>query len=175
MYIMSRSTIEDLKARRSVRAFKEDQVKAEDLDAILDAAAYAPSGGKSTVMVAVQDRAVRDKLEELNAAVLKNPDAKPFYGAPTVVAVLGDAAKPTLVEDGSLALGNLQNAAHALRVGSCWIHRAKEVFESPEGKALLDQWGLKGEYRGIGFCVLGYPAGPLPPAALRNADCVIRV
>jgi nitroreductase len=169
--------LEDLKTRRSVRAFKTEQIKDEELDAILDAATFSPSGAghQAAVIVAVQDKAVRDKLEELNAAVLKDPKAKPFYGAPTVIAVLVDTTKATPIEDGALVLGNLQNAAYAIDVGSCWIHRAKEVFESPDGKALLEKWGVKGSYLGVGFCIIGYAAAPSSPPAPRKPGYVIKV
>jgi nitroreductase len=174
---MSKSTLEDLKTRRSVRGFKEEQIKDDELDAILETATFSPSGAghQAAVIVAVQDKATRDKLESLNAEVLKDAKAKPFYGAPTVIAVLVDTTKATPVEDGSLVLGNLQNAAYAIGVGSCWIHRAKEVFESPDGKALLEKWGIKGDYRGVGFCILGYAAGPLPSPAPRKQGYVIKV
>ncbi|MDR1129072.1 MAG: nitroreductase [Treponema sp.] len=174
---MAKTTLEDLKNRRSIRAFKSDPVKDEDLDVILEAGTYAPSGGnqQSAVIVVVKEKAVRDRLEELNAGVLKDPKAKPFYGAPLVLAVLVDQSKPTPVQDGSLVLGNLQIAASAIGVGSCWINRAKEVFEGPEGKAFLEKWGLKGDYRGVGFCILGYPEGAAPQPAPRKAGYIVRV
>jgi nitroreductase len=127
------------------------------------------------VIIAVQDKATVTKLEELNAAVLKDPKAKPFYGAPVVLAVLADKTKVTPVEDGSLVLGNLQNAAYAIGVGSCWIHRAREVFESPDGKALLAKWGVVGDYVGVGFCILGYAAGDEPKAAPRKTGYIVKV
>jgi nitroreductase len=174
---MSKSTLEDLKNRRSIRSYKPDPIKDEDLDAILEAGTYAPSGAnhQAAVIVAVQDKATVAKLDELNAAVLKDPKAKPFFGAPAVLAVLVDKTKATPLEDGSLVLGNLLNAAYAVGVGSCWIHRAKEVFESPDGKALLAKWGLKGDYVGVGFCILGYPAGDAPKAAPRKAGYIVKV
>jgi nitroreductase len=175
---MSKSTLEDLKARRSIRSYKPEQISDEQLDQILEAGTWAPTGGgsQSPVIVAVQDKGIIEKLEKLNADVLKNPAAKPFYGAPTVVAVLVDKTKPTPVEDGSLVLGNLQNAAWALGVDSCWIHRAKEVFESEEGKELLKEWKLdSGAYLGVGFCLLGYGNGPRPSAAPRKEGYVIKV
>ena len=100
-------------------------------------------------------------------------DTDPFYGAPTVIVVLADRSRPTWVEDGSLAMGNLMNAAHALGLGSCWIHRAREVFDSLEGQALLHQWGLEGTYAGVGHCLLGYPAADLPPAPPRKPGRVV--
>ena len=89
--------------------------------------------------------------------------------------VLADAAAFTAVEDGSLALGNLMNAAHSLGIASCWIHRAREVFASAEGKALLQQWGVEGEWIGIGHCILGYAAEPEKPAAPRLEGRIVRI
>lgn len=171
-----KSTLDDLKARRSYRAFKPEQVKKEDLDAILEAGTFAASGGgqQAAIMVAVQNKEVVAQLEALNAEVLKNPAAKPFYGAPTVIAVLADKTKATPLEDGALVIGNLLLASYAIGVGSCWIHRAKEVFESAQGKALLEKWGVKGDYVGIGFCILGYPAGDKPQAKPRKDNYIYR-
>jgi nitroreductase len=173
-----KSTLKDLKNRRSIRAFKSEQIKDEELDAILEAGTYAPSGGgaQSAVIVVVQNKSVISKLQKLNAEVLKDPKKKPFYGAPTVLPVLANkTARPTTyVEDGSLALGNLMNAAYALGVGSCWIHRAKEVFQSDDGKALLKKWGLTDDYEGIGFCILGYADGETPKAKPRKEGYIIR-
>ena len=82
----------------------------------------------------------------------------PFYGAPTVLVVLAEADNKNAVKDGSLVLGNLMNAASSLGIGSCWVNRAQEVFALEEGKALLEKWGVQGDYIGIGNCILGYPA-----------------
>ena len=175
---MSKSTLEDLKNRRSIRSFRPEQIKDEELNAILDAGTWAPSGGgdQSAVIVAVQDKAIISRLEKLNAAVIGDMSETPFYGAPTVIAVLADkTVRPTYVEDGSLVLGNLQNAAYAVGVGSCWIHRAKEVFSSDEGKAFLKKWGLSENLVGVGFCVLGYAAGDIPAPKPRKAKYIIRV
>ncbi|MDR1955581.1 MAG: nitroreductase family protein [Treponema sp.] len=170
------STLEDLKNRRSIRAYKPEQIKDEELDAILEAGTWAASGAgaQSAVIVVVQDKALISELEGLNARVLNNPQAKPFYGAPTVLAVLVDQTKPTPLEDGSLVIGNLMLAASAIGVGSCWIHRAKQVFEFEEGKGLLKKWGLSEHYVGVGFCILGYAAGDPPKPADRKAGYIIK-
>lgn len=167
-------TIQDLKERRSIRAYQAQQIKDEELEVILEAGAYAPTGmGKqSPVMVAVQDPQTVKKLSKMNAQVLGSPDMDPFYGAPTVVVVLADKTIPTYVEDGSLVLGNLMNAAHAVGVDSCWIHRAKEVFESEEGQQLLKEWGISGDYAGVGHCILGYAQGDYPEAKARKSGYV---
>ena len=150
--------LEVLYNRRSIRRYKPDQIGREELDAVLRAGVCAASGknGQSALIIAVQDRETRDLLSGLNAAVL-GVKSDPFYGAPTVLIVLADAKSPYAVQDGSLVLGNLMNAAKALGLGSCWINRAKEVFDSEEGKALLEKWGVEGEWVGIGNCILGYP------------------
>lgn len=167
--------LECLKTRRSVRAFEPGKVPSRELVAkVAEAGTFAPTGmGKqSPLIVAVMDRAVRDRLSKLNAGVLGSA-SDPFYGAPVVLVVLADRSRPTCVYDGSLVMGNLLNAAHALGLGSCWIHRAKEVFGSEEGRKLLKEWGIEGDYEGIGHCVIGYPKdGMEPVAAPRKPDYV---
>ena len=168
-------TIKNLLERRSVRGYKEDLVPEEVLNEILEAGEYAPSGmgQQGTLMVVTQNPELVAKLSKMNADVM-GTESDPFYGAPTVVVVFADSNMPTCVENGSLVMGNLMNAAHALGVDSCWIHRAREVFASEEGKALKAEWGVPESYVGIGHCVLGYPALPLDSlhAAPRKDDYV---
>ncbi len=155
---------EVLKNRRSIRKYKPEQISDAHLDAILEAGLYAASGmnTQNTVMVAVRDRETRDRLSRMNAEVMGSA-ADPFYGAPCVVVVLVEPERYTAVEDGSLVLGNLMNAAYEAGVGSCWIHRARQMFEGEEGKVLLRQWGLREDLIGVGNCILGYPdEDPLP-------------
>lgn len=149
---------EILKNRRSIRKYKPQQVTDRELDAVLEAGLYAPSGmnGQKTVMVAVRDKQTRDQLSRMNAQVM-GVNSDPFYGAPCVIVVLSDPERPTWMEDGSLVMGNLLNAACEVGLGSCWIHRAQQMFDSPEGKALLKQWGLSENLKGVGNCILGYP------------------
>ena len=151
-------TIEDLMTRRSIRKYKPEQISRQELDTVLNAGICAPTGmnRQSPILIAVQNKQVRDKLSKMNAAVMGS-DSDPFYGAPTVIVVLAAAESPHAVQDGSLVMGNLMNAAKAIGLGSCWINRAKEMFETEEGKQLLAQWGVQGDYIGIGHCILGYP------------------
>ena len=151
-------TINTLLTRRSVRRYKADQVSDELLDTVLNAGQYAASGmnSQNTVLVAVRDPKTRDQLSKMNAAVM-NSSNDPFYGAPCVIVVLANTTRGTWVEDGSLVIGNLMAAAHSVGLGSCWIHRAREMFDSDEGKALLKEWGLPETMRGVGNCILGYP------------------
>lgn len=171
-----KETLQDLKTRRSCRSYKPEQIKDEELNAILEAGTYAPTGMgmQSPIMVVVQDKETIAQLSRLNASVM-GVDRDPFYGAPTIIVVLADTSRSTYKEDGSLVIGNLLNAAHAVGVDSCWIHRAKEVFEMPEGKALLEKWGITGSYEGIGNCILGYADAPLAEAKPRKSDYIIRV
>ena len=166
-------TIENLKTRRSIRAYTEQMPPKELLEQVIEAGTYAPTGkgNQSPIIVAVTDKTMRDSLSRLNAAVM-GMDSDPFYGAPAVLIVLADRKYPTYLYDGSLVMGNLLNAAHAVGLGSCWIHRAKEVFDSEEGKALLKSWGIEGDYEGIGNCIIGYPAQEAPAPKPRKPDYV---
>lgn len=168
-------TIEALIHRRSCRKYSDRSVEAEKLARIIEAGQYAPSGmGRQPVtFVAVTDPATVERLSQLNAQVMGSK-GDPFYGAKTVVVVLVDRSAPTHLEDGSLAMGNLLNAAYALGVDSCWIHRAHEVFDSPEGLGLLTKWGLPadGSLRGVGNCILGYAEDTLPDAKPRRDNVV---
>lgn len=166
-------TIENLKTRRAIRSYQEKVPDMELIKKVVEAGTYAPTGmgRQSPIIVAVTDKAVRDTLSRLNAGVMGSEN-DPFYGAPVVLVVLANRNVPTHVYDGALVMGNLMNAAHALGLGSCWIHRAKEVFDSDEGKALLKEWGIEGDYEGIGNCILGYPAGEYPAPAPRKPDYV---
>lgn len=165
-----------LKQRRSIRRYKAEQIKDAELDAILEAGTYAPSGmGKqSAVMVVLQDRETIAALSKINAEIQGNPGTDPFYGAPTVVAVLADSTSYNWLKDGSLVMGNLMNAAASLGVGSCWINRCGETFDLPEGKAYLEKWGLGETYKGVGYCILGYAEGEVPAPKPRKETYIIR-
>ena len=166
-----------LKQRRSVRAYRDEQITEDQLSAILEAGTYAPTGmgRQSPVMVVVQDKALIERLSRMNAAVM-GMDGDPFYGAPTVVIVFGNPnVAMTWLEDGALVMGNLLNAAYAVGVDSCWIHRAKQMFETEEGKELMRAWGVPEGCVGIGNCILGYAKNPLPAPRPRKSDYIIRV
>lgn len=171
-------TLADIRSRRSTKNFKPDAVPAELLTQVLDAGTYAPTGlGKqSPIILAVTNRAIRDQLSRMNAAILGSPAGfDPFFGAPVVLVVLADKNISTHVYDGSLVMENMLLAAHALGLGACWIHRAREEFESNEGKALLKQLGITGDYEGIGHCILGYPAGEPRKSLPRKENYIYRV
>lgn len=170
------AVLECLESRRSCRKYSARQVEDDKLTAILRAGTYAASGNgkQSGKIVVVQDQETIDALEKMNAAVL-GTNSHPFYGAPTVCVVLADANVVTCVEDGSLIISNMMLAAHSLGVDSCWIHRARQVFASEEGKALLKKWGIEGEYIGVGHCVLGYSDVEKNEPKARKSDYIVRV
>jgi nitroreductase len=159
-----------------VRKFKAENVKESDLDAILDCGVYAASGAgkQSGLIVALENKADMAEVEKLNAKVMGNPSAHTFYGAPMVAIVFADATIPTWVDDGNMIIGNMLNAAHALGLGSCYIYRAREVFDSPEGKALMKKWGVDPKYRGVGNVILGYPDDNPKPAP-RKQGYIVKV
>jgi len=166
-------TLTTLKTRRSCRAYKPDRVEEDKLNAIIEAGTYAATGmGKqSPIIIVVENKEIRDKLSKMNAKIM-GMDIDPFYGAPELLIVLANKEIPTYVYDGSLVMGNMMNAAADLGVASCWIHRAKEEFESEEGKAILKDLGIEGDYEGIGHLVLGYAAEPAKAAAPRKENYV---
>ena len=168
--------MQNLLTRRSVRKYKPDMVPQEKLEKILEAGTYAATGmgRQSPIILAVTDKALRDKLSKMNAAIM-GVDSDPFYGAPVVLVVLADKNVPTYIYDGSLVMGNLMNAAHAEGIASCWIHRAKEEFNSEEGKKILQDLGITGDYEGIGHCTLGYADGDEPAAKPRKENYVYSV
>ncbi len=166
-------TIKTLIERRSCKKFKTEQIKKEELDLILQAGMNAPTGKgmQSPIILVLQDKEKIEKLREINKKILGR-DVDPFYNAPTVLVVMADKNMFTYVEDGSLVLGNMMNAAFSLGLGSCWIHRAKEEFESPEGKALLKEWNIPENYEGVGHCILGYADMEYPEPKPRKKDYV---
>ena len=168
--------LETIKSRRSIRKYKSDMVPQDKLEKIIEAGTYAATGmGKqSPIIVAVTNKELRDKLSAMNAKIM-GTNTDPFYGAPVVLIVLADKSRPTYLYDGSLVMGNLMLEAEAQGIGSCWIHRAKEEFESEEGKEILKSLGIEGDYEGIGHCVFGFADGPAPKAAPRKDSYVYYV
>lgn len=169
-------TISCLLNRRSVRAYRPEQIKPAELETILQAGLYAPSAMnlQPSIMLVIQDRETISMLSRLNAMVMGR-DTDPFYGAPTVIVVLADKNAPNHVQDASLVMGNLMNAAFSLGLDSCWINRAREVFEMPEARALLREKGISDDYVGVGNCILGYRSGELPAAPSRREGRIIKL
>ena len=166
----------NLLERRSIRAYKPEQISEDELQSVLKAGLLAPSAmnRQPTAMLVVQDKDTIALLSKLTAKVM-GKDIDPFYGAPTVIVVLADRNVPTYIEDGALVLGNLMNAANAIGLGSCWVNRAKEVFEMPEAREILRKAGIGDEYIGIGHCILGYVCGDKPAAHPTRDGRVFRI
>lgn len=167
---------ENLLKRRSIRKYKDTPVPEELLQKVLEAGTYAPTGmnRQSPIIVAVTDKQTRDIIEKENAVVMGNVDAKPFYGAPAVIVVFYNPDFVTGFEDGCLVMGNMLNAAYSVGLGSCWIHRAKEVFLGDKGKELMKKWGVPENFIGVGNCILGF-ADETPSVRERKENYVIRV
>ena len=170
--------IKNIETRRSVRKFKDDMIPQEIIEQIAEAGTYAPTGKnrQSPIIIEVKNKEIRDKLSKINAKIMgKDESFDPFYNAPVVLIVLADRNSPTYIYDGSVVMQNLMLAAHSLGIGSCWIHRAKETFELPEGKEIIKELGIKGDYEGIGNCVLGYIDGEEPKATPRKENYIYKI
>ncbi|MCI8646292.1 MAG: nitroreductase family protein [Firmicutes bacterium] len=173
---MNNEVLQNIKTRRSIRKYKAEQIKEDELQAVLEAGTYAPSGRgmQSPLLVAVQDKAAMKQIVKMNAAVM-GTDSNPYYDAPTVVLVFAPEDRTTWLEDGSCVLDTMMLAAHSIGLGSCWIHREREMFDTEEGKALMKQWGVPENYKGIGALALGYGNCPLPEAPERKDGRIVMV
>lgn len=184
MTTINQQALDNMKSRRSCRNFLPALPSRELIEKVLEAGTWAPTGHnrQSPIIIVITKPELRQRLSKLNAKVwnemtIKNggtphPDMDPFYGAPVVILVLADRKIRTYHHDGCAVLTNMANAAHAVGLGSCWIHRAKQEFESEEGKAILKELGIEGDYEGIDHLILGYPSKPLPQPLPRKADYV---
>ena len=167
-----------MKTRRSIRKFKSDMVPQEVLDQIIEAGLYAASGmgEQSPIIIQVTKKELRDEISKMNCEIGGWKEGfDPFYGAPAMLIVLAKKSRPTYVYDGSLVMGNMMLEAHALGLGSCWIHRAKEEFETEQGKQLLEKLGITEEYVGVGHCIVGYPDCETPKTPDRKPNRVYSI
>lgn len=166
--------LEIIKTRRSIRSYTDEPVSAEELEKVLEAGTYAPSAmcRQPSVIVAVTDKETRAELTRLNAGVLGR-ETDPFYGAPVIVVVLSEGVN--FLQDGSCVLENMMLEAHSLGLGTVWVNRELEIFDSPEGKALLRKWKLPENLRGVGAISLGHPKGEAKPAAPRKDGYIVRI
>ena len=174
MNLSAKTIIDAEKSRRSVRAYTDEVPSDELISQVIEGGLWAASGHgrQATIVVAVTNPELRDRLSAMNARIM-GTDSDPFYGAPVVLVVLAPTDVPTSVYDGSLVMGNLMLTAHALGLASCWIHRAKEEFASDEGKAILAELGITGEWEGVGHCILGYAAEAPAAAPARREGRVV--
>ena len=174
---MKLEALEVLKNRRAIRAYKPDQITDEELNAVMEAGTYAPTGAgtQGVQIVAVQSPEQVAAVDALNAKVLNNPAAHPYYGAPTILLIFETEDCVTHELDGAAVCTNMLNAAYAVGLGSCWIHRCRQMFELPEGKALLKQWGLPQTLTGVASIALGYAACEPPVAKPRKDGYIVKV
>lgn len=173
---MTNEVLEIIKKRRSVRSYKQEAVPEELLDAVLEAGTFAPTGmnKQSPVIISVTSEKYRKELSRLNAEVL-GKETDPYYGAPAIVLVLADPEIGTFVEDASCVLENMMLAAASLGLGSVWVNRERQIFDSERGKELLREWVLPERLRGVGSIALGYAAAPLSEAAKRKENYIVKV
>ena len=166
---MGTNFLDIIRTRRSYRSYKPEQITDEQLNAVLEAGTYAPTsrGLQSPFIVAIQNEELKSLLAKMNAEIM-GVTTNPYYDAPTYVLVFVPADAPNGIQDASLVLENMMLAAHAQGLGSCWIHREREMFATEEGKDLMKQWGLPEGLVGIGALALGYPNGEPAPAKPRK-------
>lgn len=171
-----KSCLETIFKRRSTKKYTDRMPTREDLDKIVEAGLWAASGRnlQAPIIIAVTNKEIRDRLSADNAAIM-GAKSDPFYNAPCVMVVLGEKIAHTYVYDGSLSLGNMMLAAEELGLGSCWIHRAKEVMALPHWQEWIRSLGLEGEYEGIGNLVVGYPDGDFSAAKPRREGRILWV
>ena len=174
---MKTEALEVLKNRRAIRKFKTEQVSEEALAAVLEAGTYAPTGGgtQGVKIIVVQSPENVAAVDALNAKVLGKPDAHPYYGAPTILLIFETEACFTHELDGAAVCTNMVNAAYAAGLGSCWIHRCRQMFELEEGKALLQKWGIKEKLTGVASVALGWADCEQPQPKARKEDYIVRV
>ncbi len=173
---MTNEVLENIKNRRSIRSYKNDPIPEDLLNLVLEAGSYAPSGmGKqSPTIIAIRDKKYRDLISKLNAKVM-NRDTDPYYGAPIIILVLADSTIPTYIEDATCVIENMMLAASSLGLGTVWVHREKEIFNSEEGKALLKEWNLPETLKGVGSIALGYANGEAKEASKRKNNYIIKL
>ncbi len=168
--------INNILTRRSTKSFKSDMIPDDALELILEAGKSAPTGRgrQSPIIIAITNKELRDKISKMNAEIM-DADFDPFYGAPVILIVLADKEIPTHIYDGTLVMENMMLCANALGIGSCWIHRAREEFDSAQGKQILLELGIDGDYEGIGHLAVGYAKEAPPPPKPRKENYVYYV
>ena len=173
---MDNEVLKNIRERRSIRKYRSDAVYEKLLDLVLEAGTWAPSAmdRQPSTIVCVTDKEDRDRLSRMNAEIM-GTDRDPYYGAPVIILVLGDRSVSTYIQDGSLVLENMMLAAHSLGLGSCWINRESEMFDSREGKELLEKWNLPSTLGGVGALALGYIDGDVPKARERKKNYIVKI
>jgi nitroreductase len=179
-------TLKAILQRRSIRSFKQEQLKDSELQSILEAGQFAPSARneQSWHFTVVQNKEVLNKINQIIQAIFLNSgnpafeerakakNFSPFYHAPTLIIVSADEKAIAPQHDGSLALGNLFLAAHALNIASVWIHSLRSLFDSEDGRTLNKELGIPAGYTIVGSGAFGYNAGETPAPAPRKEGTI---
>jgi len=172
--------------RRSIRSFKEEQIKDSELEVILGAAQFAPSamGQQPWHFTVIQNKEILNKINLITKKVYeksgiprleeraKAENFSPFYHAPTYIIVSVDEKSVAPIADGALALGNALLAAEGLGIGACWIHAVNFLYTTDEGKELFKELGIPDGYVPIGSGAFGYISGEKPQPAPRKEGIV---
>jgi nitroreductase len=172
--------------RRSIRAYKPDQISDGELETILDAGKHAASGnnGQPWHFTVVQEKDLLKQLQEFTTnfflhsddpAVVQRAQAEgysAFYHAPTVIIVSGNTSALTYVYDCTLAMGNMFLAASSLNVGSCWCWAIPLLFDTPYDAVLREELKIPSGYKPVAAGDFGYLAGVLPSALPRKENTV---
>ena len=182
-----------IKARHSIRKYKDDQIPLEDLRLILDAGNYAPNagGGQRSMMVAVHDKDLTTRIGIMNLerfdrsrlagsfvskeqpSSIDDPTMKNgFYGAPSVICIFGQDNFLFREADAFCIAENMILQATELGIASCIISRGAETFVSKEGQSLVKSWDIPDNYSAVCFVILGYIDGAYPRTKPRKAGRV---
>ncbi len=153
--------IQNILTRVSVRDFKSTPVAKADVETLIKAALYAPSGmGKQTWhFTAVLDTAIVAELAATVGEVLGREGYR-FYGAPTLIIPSNERDNPYTIEDNACALQNIFLAAHSLDIGSVWINQLSQISDEPRVRAILTKLGIPENHVVTGIAALGYATEP---------------
>jgi len=179
-------TIKTLLSRRSIRAYKQEQIKDEDLQTILNAGKFAPSAmnQQSWHFTAVQNKETLQKINQtLKNILLKSGNKRfeemaklenfnVFYNAPTLIIVSGDEKAIAPQCDCALAMGNIFLAASSIGIASCWIHAITQLSSTEEGNSLMSELGIPQGNKIFAAGAFGYSAVEAPAAAPRKENSV---
>lgn len=144
--------IENILSRRSVRIYLDEQIKPEDLNAVLEAGYNAPSGCNMQPwhFTVVQNKELINRLNveskkefansenEMFRKMAENPDLNIFHNAQTIVVISGEKSSPTALIDCSAATQNMLLAAESIGVGTCWVGLITFLFKSEKAKEYID-------------------------------------
>ncbi|NNU74332.1 nitroreductase family protein [Clostridium estertheticum] len=175
--MINNEVLDCIRSRRSTRKFKEQQIKEEELKALLEAATWAPSGGnnQSWLFTAIQNKEALLRINELLRqgfkrwvpdddypgklgvkAVAEKKDCHFFYHAPTLIIASNKPNYENAMADCSLALENLFLAANSIGLGTCYINQLHWLRNDAEFREFLFELGIPKEHTICSSAVVGY-------------------